>query len=278
MQPEQPIYTDPVSGQRYSVDPSTGRSYWLPDPGPNPGTSAFAPVSGPVADAYGPVADGYGPDADAYGVGAYGADAWGRDGHGQVAHGRTRRVGAGRILLGVGLGGAALLVAVGVVGSLISPGPDRTTQASSSASTHPSPTVSDAAATTDPPAAGTPGAVAAAAATSPTGRTPTTPTTTSTTSPTTSPTAKATPSRTAAPTKAAAPTTSARRPPTSPAAAAFANCTALNRVYPHGVGRPGAVDRTTGKKPVTNFTVDANVYAANTGRDRDDDGIACEKA
>jgi hypothetical protein len=57
----------------------------------------------------------------------------------------------------------------------------------------------------------------------------------------------------------------------------FANCKQLNAVYPHGVGLPAAVDHTTGK-PVTDFTVNSSVYDANTARDRDGDGIACEKA
>ncbi|WP_127479754.1 excalibur calcium-binding domain-containing protein [Nocardioides pantholopis] len=67
----------------------------------------------------------------------------------------------------------------------------------------------------------------------------------------------------------------------SPAEAAkprtFKNCTALNKVYPHGVGRPGARDQTSGK-PVTTFKRNGKVYAANTKSDRDKDGIACEKA
>ena len=60
------------------------------------------------------------------------------------------------------------------------------------------------------------------------------------------------------------------------AAKTFKNCAQMNAVYPHGVGRPGAKDETSGK-PVTTFKVDAAIYAANTGRDRDKDGIACEK-
>ncbi|MBO1767927.1 excalibur calcium-binding domain-containing protein [Allobranchiibius sp. GilTou38] len=57
----------------------------------------------------------------------------------------------------------------------------------------------------------------------------------------------------------------------------YANCTALNKVYKHGVGRKGAVDKTAGKR-VTNFTVNTAVYNKNTKSDRDHDGIACEKA
>ena len=64
----------------------------------------------------------------------------------------------------------------------------------------------------------------------------------------------------------------------APAAKKYANCTALNRVYPHGVGKSGAVDRVAGKtKPVRNFIKNNAVYAANAKSDRDKDGIACEK-
>ena len=68
--------------------------------------------------------------------------------------------------------------------------------------------------------------------------------------------------------------------PATPTAAArvFANCTALNKVYPHGVGRKGAKDRVSGSsKPVTNFAVSTAIYNANTKSDRDKDGVACEK-
>ena len=41
----------------------------------------------------------------------------------------------------------------------------------------------------------------------------------------------------------------------------YKNCTALNKKFPHGLGRANATDRTTGK-----------------GLDRDKDGIACENA
>ncbi len=44
------------------------------------------------------------------------------------------------------------------------------------------------------------------------------------------------------------------------------------------MGRHGAHDHTaSGKNPVTNFTRNDAVYEANTARDRDKDGIACEK-
>jgi len=66
----------------------------------------------------------------------------------------------------------------------------------------------------------------------------------------------------------------------------FKNCTALKKVYPHGVGKKGAKDHTSGKR-VTNFKVSNDLYAHNDGGskrysgehdlDRDNDGIACEK-
>lgn len=59
-------------------------------------------------------------------------------------------------------------------------------------------------------------------------------------------------------------------------AASFRNCTALNKVYPHGVGKRGAIDKTTGVR-VTNFLRNNAIYTANKARDRDKDGIACEK-
>lgn len=67
----------------------------------------------------------------------------------------------------------------------------------------------------------------------------------------------------------------------APAEAAYKtykNCTALNKVYKHGVGKPGAHDKVSGRtKPVTNFKRSAGLYKANKKSDRDKDGIACEK-
>jgi hypothetical protein len=57
----------------------------------------------------------------------------------------------------------------------------------------------------------------------------------------------------------------------------FRNCSALNRVYPHGVGRYGARDHTRTGNPVTNFRRSTRLYLRNRGLDRDKDGIACEK-
>jgi hypothetical protein len=57
----------------------------------------------------------------------------------------------------------------------------------------------------------------------------------------------------------------------------FKNCTAMHKKYPHGVGKPGARDHTTGT-PVTTFRRSATLYALNKRLDRDKDGIACEQA
>ena len=70
----------------------------------------------------------------------------------------------------------------------------------------------------------------------------------------------------------------------APASAAvpgkYKNCTALQKYYPHGVGRSTAHDRTSGK-PVTTFKRSTKLYTAaikaNKSLDRDKDGIACEK-
>lgn len=56
----------------------------------------------------------------------------------------------------------------------------------------------------------------------------------------------------------------------------FKNCTQLNKQFPHGVGLPGARDKTSGKK-VTTFKRNKALYQANKKSDRDRDGIACEK-
>lgn len=68
---------------------------------------------------------------------------------------------------------------------------------------------------------------------------------------------------------------SARVPPL------YKNCAAVNKKYPHGLGRVGARDKTSGK-PVTTFTRSTRLYnlamSYNRGLDRDKDGIACEIA
>jgi hypothetical protein len=58
----------------------------------------------------------------------------------------------------------------------------------------------------------------------------------------------------------------------------FRNCAALNTVYPHGVGRVGARDHTSGTPPVTTFKRNTALYQVNKGRDGDKDGVACEQA
>jgi hypothetical protein len=62
--------------------------------------------------------------------------------------------------------------------------------------------------------------------------------------------------------------------------ARWKNCTAVNRRYPHGVGKLHAHDKTTGV-PVTNFKRSTALYnlamSYNRALDRDKDGIACEK-
>jgi hypothetical protein len=62
----------------------------------------------------------------------------------------------------------------------------------------------------------------------------------------------------------------------------FANCTAVHKVYPHGVGKSNARDKVRGKtKPVTNFKRSTSLYkkmvSYHPDLDRDKDGVACEK-
>jgi hypothetical protein len=61
----------------------------------------------------------------------------------------------------------------------------------------------------------------------------------------------------------------------------FKNCTAMNKVYPHGVGKTTARDHTSGD-PVTTFKKSTALYKKivghRSGLDRDHDGIACERA
>jgi hypothetical protein len=73
----------------------------------------------------------------------------------------------------------------------------------------------------------------------------------------------------------------------APRAKSYKNCTALNKVYPHGVGRKGARDKTSTDERVTNFKRSNKVFSYNDGKeprhlherdlDRDNDKIACEK-
>jgi hypothetical protein len=61
----------------------------------------------------------------------------------------------------------------------------------------------------------------------------------------------------------------------------YKNCAHLNAKYPHGLGRVGAHDKSTGT-PVTNFKRSNKLFALamsyNRGLDRDHDKIACEAA
>ena len=63
--------------------------------------------------------------------------------------------------------------------------------------------------------------------------------------------------------------------PVQAAVKVFKNCTELNKVYPGGVARPGAVNA----GGMTQLTPKFNkaLYEANKKSDRDKDGIACEK-
>ena len=66
--------------------------------------------------------------------------------------------------------------------------------------------------------------------------------------------------------------------PVTTSAKTYANCDALHKKYPHGVGKKGAKDKVSGSaKPVKNFTVSTAAYNANKKSDRDKDGVACEK-
>jgi Excalibur calcium-binding domain len=62
--------------------------------------------------------------------------------------------------------------------------------------------------------------------------------------------------------------------------ALWRSCTAVHTRYPHGVGRVGAHDRTSGR-PVTNFLRSTKLYDTamhyNRRLDGDRDGIACER-
>ena len=72
--------------------------------------------------------------------------------------------------------------------------------------------------------------------------------------------------------------------PAAPALAApsYANCTALQQSFPHGIGRAGARDVVRGStRPVTTWKRDTAGYdravRANRDLDRDRDGVACER-
>jgi hypothetical protein len=56
----------------------------------------------------------------------------------------------------------------------------------------------------------------------------------------------------------------------------FSNCAALNAVYPGGVAKNSKV---TNKGGATDYSpaIKPKVYKANASKDRDKDGIACER-
>ena len=56
----------------------------------------------------------------------------------------------------------------------------------------------------------------------------------------------------------------------------FANCAAMNKLYPGGVAKNSKV---TNKGGATNYnpSVKPKIYKANSSKDRDKDGIACER-
>jgi hypothetical protein len=62
----------------------------------------------------------------------------------------------------------------------------------------------------------------------------------------------------------------------SPHTKVFKNCTELNKTYPGGVAKSKGIKNKGGATKKTP-TVNAKLYAENSGKDRDKDGIACEK-
>lgn len=60
-----------------------------------------------------------------------------------------------------------------------------------------------------------------------------------------------------------------------PTVRVFANCTAMQKVFPGGVARPGAVNKGGSTRYAPK--VSRKLYNANRSMDRDKDGIACER-
>ena len=65
-------------------------------------------------------------------------------------------------------------------------------------------------------------------------------------------------------------------PVPAPSAKEYANCTAMHVDYKGGVARPGAVDQRASGHAQYTPVYSTSLYNANTGSDRDKDGIACE--
>ena len=57
----------------------------------------------------------------------------------------------------------------------------------------------------------------------------------------------------------------------------FKNCTDMHLTYKGGVGKVGAVDHHSGSAAKYAPQRDNALYQANSGLDRDHDGIACEQ-
>ncbi len=64
--------------------------------------------------------------------------------------------------------------------------------------------------------------------------------------------------------------------PSAAGAKVFPNCKAVNRVYAHGIAKNFKVIKTANGLTGRPF-VSARQYAANRARDRDKDGVACER-
>jgi hypothetical protein len=63
--------------------------------------------------------------------------------------------------------------------------------------------------------------------------------------------------------------------PSATAAKVFPNCKAVNKIYAHGIAKNSKVIKKANGLTGRPF-VSAKLYAANPGRDRDKDGVACE--
>lgn len=70
-----------------------------------------------------------------------------------------------------------------------------------------------------------------------------------------------------------APAASATQP-----AAKFANCTALQKIYPGGVAKSKAAAAAAIKDGMRAPKVSAALYSENSSKDRDKDGVACERS
>jgi hypothetical protein len=64
--------------------------------------------------------------------------------------------------------------------------------------------------------------------------------------------------------------------PQAAGAKVFPNCKAVSKVYAHGIAKNFKVIKTANGLTGRPF-VSAKQYAANTQRDRDTDGVACER-